>query len=82
VDGALLAGFCVGVSLALIAVIVIAPFRRVRDEPPVDESVQSRILLGEDPDEIAADADAAERDSLAERPDPPVALPRRGSESA
>jgi hypothetical protein len=82
VDGAVVAGLCVGVCLALIAIIVIAPSRRVRDEPPVDEAVQSRILLGDDPDEIAADADAAERDALAERPDPPVSLPRRGSESA
>jgi hypothetical protein len=55
-----------GVSLGIVAVIVIAgiaflgllvivigPSRRVRAEPPLDPDVEAALLLGEDPDEIA-----------------------------
>ncbi len=75
VDDSLIAEICVAVSLAAIALIIIAPWRRVRDEPRLKREVQARLLLGDDPDEVAADADAAEQEELAHRPDPPVELP-------
>ena len=64
--GVIIIAACLGV----IALIVIAPWRRVRDEPPLDETTQTRLLLGEDVDQIAADADAAEAQALAELPIP------------
>jgi hypothetical protein len=55
-----------GVSLGIVAVIVIAgiaflgllvivigPSRGVRAEPPLDPDVEAALLLGEDPDEIS-----------------------------
>ena len=78
-DDSLVAEICVGVCLAAIALIIIAPWRRVRDEPRLERELEARLLLGESPDEVAADADAAERDQLEQRPDPPVELPRRPS---
>lgn len=42
-------------SVVVLLLIVIAPSRRVRDEPPLDRDVEARLLLGEDPDEIAED---------------------------
>ncbi|MEZ5169532.1 MAG: hypothetical protein R3A49_02145 [Acidimicrobiia bacterium] len=56
-----LVGIVVGLSAAAIVVIVWAPWRKVREEPPLDETVESRILLGEDPDEIAREIDAQKR---------------------
>jgi hypothetical protein len=49
--------------LAAILVIVVAPWRPVRDEPPIRDDVEARLLLGEDPKEIALEEDeeAAER---------------------
>lgn len=43
--------------LAAILVIVVAPWRRVRDEPPMRDDVEARLLLGEDPKEIALEED-------------------------
>jgi len=65
-----IAGIFSVVCLLVIALIVIAPWRRVREEPPVDPAVQSRILLGEDIDQIAADANAAEEEAFAHLPVP------------
>jgi hypothetical protein len=42
----------VGLSVAGLLVIVIAPWSRVRSEPPLDEDIETRLLLGEDPDEL------------------------------
>ena len=55
-------------ALAVLAllIIVIAPSRRVRAEPRLDPDVEAALLLGEDPDHVAADgSDAAppDRDS-------------------
>lgn len=44
-------GICV-VSLIGLILIVVAPWRGVRGEPPLDDEVEARLLLGEDPDEI------------------------------
>ena len=58
-------GIVVGVAVALLAVIVIGPSRRVRAEPPLDLATQLTLLLGQEPtpeviaalDEIARDTD-------------------------
>jgi hypothetical protein len=73
----LLAVICVGACVVAIVLIVVAPWRRVREEPPLEPDLQARLLLGESPAEVAAEADAAEADQLARRPDPPVEFPRR-----
>ncbi|MBA2327592.1 MAG: hypothetical protein H0V95_13245, partial [Actinobacteria bacterium] len=39
----------VSVSALLLVLIVVAPWRSVRQEPPLDDAIESRILLGEDP---------------------------------
>jgi hypothetical protein len=77
VNVSLIAVICVAACVLAIILIVVAPWRRVRDEPPLEADVQTRLLLGESPEEVAAEADAAEADELAHRPDPPVELPRR-----
>lgn len=48
------------VCLVALAVIVVAPWRRVRAEHPLPEGVEARLLLGENPKEIAEDEDHAE----------------------
>jgi len=62
-----LAGVC-ALSVVGLLLIVVAPWRKVREEPPLDEEVQTRLLLGEDPQEIAEDVDEeeSERASVAE----------------
>jgi len=48
----------VGVAcLGVLVVIVVAPWRRIRSEPRIPDDVESRILLGEDPREIAEEED-------------------------
>jgi hypothetical protein len=44
-------GLVVGASTVALLMIVIAPSRRVRAEPPIPRDVETRLLLGEDPDE-------------------------------
>jgi hypothetical protein len=46
-------------SVVVLLLIVIAPWKRVRAERPLDPEVEARLLLGEDPDEI--DRDIASR---------------------
>ena len=41
-------------------VIVVAPWRRIRSEPRMSNDVESRLLLGEDPKEIAEEEDEEE----------------------
>jgi hypothetical protein len=53
----------VGVAVLAVVVfllIVFAPWKSVRDEPPLDDDIETRLLLGEDPTAVAIDADAAE----------------------
>lgn len=47
------------VALAVIGVvlIIVAPWKAVRDEKPLPEDVETRLLLGESPRDVAADAD-------------------------
>ena len=43
-------GLVVGASTVALLMIVIAPSRRVRAEPPLPRDVATKVLLGEDPD--------------------------------
>jgi hypothetical protein len=52
------AGVVTGVAAVALLVIVLAPSRRVRAEARLDREVETRLLLGVDPD-IATDAEAA-----------------------
>ena len=55
-------GFIVGASLAALLIIVIAPSRRVRSEDGMPSEDVTRLLLGEDPDEISLPPEGAEID--------------------
>ena len=44
-------GLVVGASTVALLMIVIAPSRRVRAEPPLPRDVETRLLLGENPEE-------------------------------
>lgn len=74
----------VGVAcLGALVVIVVAPWRRIRSEPRMSNDVESRLLLGEDPKEIAEEED----EEKAEGPSGPRAEvldldPERRSSSA
>jgi hypothetical protein len=54
----LLFGIVCGVAAILLVLLIAAPWKSVREEPPLDEEVETRLLLGEDPEQIAADEDA------------------------
>src|SRR3954469_11448339 len=72
-------------SVVLLALIIVAPWRQVRDEPPLDKAVEAKLLLHRNPDEptgevprgSAVPPDDAEGDpegdlsDLAELNDPP-----------
>ncbi len=60
VDTVLWVGIVVIVATLALLLLVIAPWKSVRNEPPLDDDVETRLLLGEDPARIAADVDAAE----------------------
>jgi hypothetical protein len=49
--------------LAAILLIVVAPWRPVRAEPPMRDDVEARLLLGDDPKEIALEEDEEEAES-------------------
>jgi hypothetical protein len=74
----------VGVACLLaLVVIVVAPWRRIRSEPRMRGDVETRLLLGDDPKEIAEEEDEEE----AEGPSGPRAEvldldPERRSSSA
>ncbi len=51
----------VGVAcLGVLVVIVAAPWRRIRSEPRMSDDVEAKLLLGEDPKEIAEEEDEEE----------------------
>ena len=39
------------VSVLLLVLIIVAPWRQVRDEPPLDKAVEAKLLLHRNPDE-------------------------------
>ena len=56
----LIVGGAVVLAAVVFLAIVLAPWKSVRNEPPLDPDIETRLLLGEDPAQVAADADAAE----------------------
>ncbi len=44
-------GIIVGASAAALLMILIAPSRRVRAEPPLSREAETRLLLGQDPEQ-------------------------------
>jgi hypothetical protein len=60
-DTAVVLAGCLSLLGVLVLVLLVwAPWKSVRNEPPLPDDVETRLLLGEDPDRIAADEDAAE----------------------
>lgn len=51
----------VALSMLLLLLIIVAPWKRVRAERPLDREVETRLLLGEDPDEIDRDLAARQQ---------------------
>lgn len=49
-------------SLAALLVILVAPWRRVRAERALPDEVESRLLLGDDPEKIAEEEEVSELD--------------------
>jgi hypothetical protein len=39
------------VAVLLLVLIIVAPWRQVRDEPPLDKAVETKLLLNRNPDE-------------------------------
>jgi hypothetical protein len=39
------------VSVVLLVLIIVAPWRQIRDEPPMDKAVEAKLLLHRNPDE-------------------------------
>jgi hypothetical protein len=60
VDTVVVVGGLVVLAAIVGLVLVLAPWKSVRSEPPLDDDIETRLLLGEDPAQVAADADAAE----------------------
>jgi hypothetical protein len=52
-------GLCI-VSVAVLVLILVAPWKSVRSEHGLDEEVETRLLLGEDPEQIDRDLAARE----------------------
>jgi hypothetical protein len=44
-------GIVVGASVAALLLVIFAPSRRVRAEKPLDRDVETKLLLGRDPDD-------------------------------
>lgn len=47
----------VALAITALVLIVVAPWRRVRAEPPLPPEVQARLLMGDAPSEVAAELD-------------------------
>ena len=58
-------GLIVGASIVGLLMIIIAPSRRVRAEPPLSRETETRLLLGQDPEQPTIP------------PPPPVEEPRQ-----
>jgi hypothetical protein len=50
----------VGLAVVGLVLIIVAPWRKVRAEPPLPRDVQARLLLGEPPEQIAGEEPAPE----------------------
>jgi hypothetical protein len=71
-------------SVILLVLIIVAPWRQVRDEPPMDKAVEAKLLLHRNPDEptgeiprvsavppAEGEEDEGDLSDLAELADPP-----------
>ena len=59
-----IAGGAFVLGVVVLVLLVWAPWHSVRNEPALPDDVETRLLLGEDPEQIAADEDAAEQRAL------------------
>ena len=59
-DSAVWIGAIAGVFAVSVTLLVLTAPRRVRDEEPLDEEVETRLLLGEDPESIERDLEEQE----------------------
>jgi hypothetical protein len=57
-------GLCI-VSLGVLILILVAPWKSVRSERALDEEAETRLLLGEDPEQIERDLEAREAERRA-----------------
>ncbi len=62
----------VGLALITLIAIIVAPSRKVRAERPLPSDVETRVLLGESPQDIAA-AIETPQEHAAPNPSPPAA---------
>ena len=74
-------GLIVGASLVGLLMILIAPSRRVRAEPPLPKDVETRLLLGQDPDPPAAPPSSSPEHLAPYSPNDLAALRRLSAES-
>ena len=71
-------------SVLILVLIIVAPWRQVRDEPPMDKAVEAKLLLHRNPDEPTgevprvmaipsddADEEGGDFSGLADLNDPP-----------
>jgi hypothetical protein len=74
-------GIVVGASAAALLMILIAPSRRVRAEPPLSRDVETRLLLGMDPEQPTIPPAPREEHPRQYTPNELAALQRLGQES-
>jgi hypothetical protein len=73
-------GLVVGASTVALLMILIAPSRRVRAEPPIPRDVETRLLLGEDPDQATIPPETTEDHPAPYSPSDLAELRRLGGE--
>jgi hypothetical protein len=64
-----------GLSALTLLIIVIGPTRTVREEPPLDDDVESRILLGEDAAQIEEEIEEEQEETEEPSQEPGVSGP-------
>jgi hypothetical protein len=75
-------GLVVGASTVALLMILIAPSRRVRAEQPLPRDVETRLLLGEDPDQATIPPEPAPDHPAPYSPQDLAELRRLGTERA
>ena len=74
-------GLIVGASAVALLMILIAPSRRVRAEPSLPRDVETRLLLGEDPDQASVPTPEPTDDPAPYSPNDLAALRRLSTQS-
>ena len=64
-------------SVVLLVLIIVAPWRQVRDEPPLDKAVEAKLLLHRNPDEPTGEVPRVERGAARRRRRRPRWRPQR-----